>query len=50
LRIWTFIPILKAAVQFVIDEFANMPAVDIRRTDFDSPDESRLCEAAITTA
>jgi hypothetical protein len=44
------IPILKAAVQFVINEFDKEPAVDIRRADFDSPDGSLLCEAAIVTA
>jgi hypothetical protein len=40
------IPILKAAVQFVINEFDKGPAVDIRRADFNSPDESLLYEAA----
>jgi hypothetical protein len=40
------IPILKAAVQFVVNEFDKGPAVDIRRADFNSPDESLLYEAA----
>jgi len=44
------IPILKAAIQFVINEFDKTPAVDIRRIDFDLPDGSLLCEAAIIAA
>jgi len=44
------IPILKAVVQSVVNEFDYTPAVDIRRIDFDSPDGSALEREAIPQA
>lgn len=44
------IPILKATVEFGVNEFDYTPAVDVRRIDFDSPDGSAPEREAISQA